>query len=210
MTRVLLVDDHDIVRRGLRDLLETELPQTTIGEARTAAEATGLLLRESWDLVLLDLNLPGRSGLEVLAECRRLRPKAAVLVVTSYPEEQFAVRALSMGASGYITKQEAADQMVVAIRQVLGGGRYVSASLAQHLASALSLRPRDRPHEVLSPRELQVLRLVAMGRTLKEAAAEMGLSEKTAATYRARIATKTGLTSVAEIVRYATKHGLID
>lgn len=211
MTRILLADDHEIVRRGLRDLLTDALEEVTLGEARTAAEAVERLVRETWDLVILDLNLPGRGGLEVLVESRRLRPDAPVLILTSYPEEQFAVQALKLGAAGYVTKQEAADQLVVAVRRVLGGGRFVSASLAEHLASYLAAAAADQPpHETLSPRELQVLLLVAAGRTMKEIAAELGLSEKTAATYRARIAEKTGLKTGVEIARYAVRHGLTE
>lgn len=210
MIRILVTDDHDLVRRGLRELLQTSLGEVTLGEARTAAEALHLLLRETWDLHIADLNLPGHSGLELLEESRRLRPKTPVLIVTSYAEEQFAVQALKLGASGYVTKQEAADQLVVAVKRVLGGGRYVSASLAEHLAATLGAPAEEPPHEVLSPRELQVLRLVAQGRTMKEAALEMGLSEKTAATYRARIAEKTGLKTAVEITRYAMLHHLID
>lgn len=210
MTRILLADDHEIVRRGLRDLLGEAVPDVVMGEARTAAETVGLLLRDRWDLVLLDLNLPGRSGLEVLEECRRLCPATPVLVLTSYPEEQFAVKALTLGASGYVTKQEAADQLILAIRRILNGGRYISASLAERLAASLGASGEALPHEALSPRELQILRLVALGRTLKEVASDLGLSEKTAATYRARIGEKTGLRTVAEIARYATRHGLIE
>lgn len=210
MTRILVTDDHDLVRRGLRELLTTTLGEVALGEARTAPEALHLLLREAWDLHIADINLPGQSGLELLEESRRLRPETPVLVVTSYAEEQFAVQALKLGASGYITKQEAADQLVLAVRRVLGGGRYVSASLAEHLAVTLGAPTEGPPHEVLSPRELQVLRLVALGQTMKEVALEMGLSEKTVATYRARIAEKAGLKTAVEITRYAMLHHLID
>jgi len=209
MTRVLIVDDHEIVRRGLRELLAGELEAVEAGEARNAAEAIQRLLEQAWDLVLLDLNLPGRSGFEVLEEIRRLQAGTPVLVLTSYPEQEFAVRSFKLGAAGYITKQEAADQLVTAAKRVLAGGRYVSASLAEHLAGSLGTG-EEAPHEALSPRELQVLRLIALGRSLKEVAAELGLSEKTVATYRARLAEKTGLRTNVEITRYAMKHGLVE
>lgn len=210
MTRVLIADDHEIVRRGLREILADRLDGVVAGEAGTAAEAVGLLIHEDWDLVLLDINMPGQSGLEVLEESRRLRPRAPVLVLTAYPEEQFAIRAFRLGAAGYITKQEAADQLVTAVTRVLAGGRYVSASLAERLASDLGRPDDEAPHDALSPRELQVLRLIAIGRSMKEVAAEMALSEKTVATYRTRIAEKTGLRTTVEIARYALKHGLVE
>lgn len=210
MTRVLIVDDHEILRRGLRDILVTQLDAAEAGEAANAAEALSLLVRESWDLVLLDINLPGRSGLELLEECRRLQPATPVLVLTAHSEEQFAVQAFRLGAAGYITKQEAADLLVTAVRRVLAGGRYVSNSLAERLATRLHDDSRKELHESLSPRELQIVRLVALGRSLKEIAAELALSEKTIATYRSRIAGKTGLRTSVEIARYALKHHLVE
>lgn len=210
MTRILIVDDHAILRRGLRDILVTQVGAVETGEAANAAAALELLIRERWDLILLDINLPGRSGLEVLEESRRLQADTPVLVLTAYPEEQFAVQALRLGAAGYITKQEAADQLVTAVRRVLGGGRYVSNSMAERLASRLQAGDQQELHEALSPRELQILRLVALGRSLKEIAAELALSEKTVATYRSRIGEKTGLRSGIEIARYALKHHLVE
>jgi DNA-binding NarL/FixJ family response regulator len=210
VTRILIVDDHAILRRGLRDILVTQLDAVETGEAANAAAALELLIRERWDLILLDINLPGRSGLEVLEEGRRLQADTPVLVLTAYPEEQFAVQALRLGAAGYITKQEAADQLVTAVRRVLGGGRYVSNSMAERLASRLQAGDQQELHEALSPRELQILRLVALGRSLKEIAAELALSEKTVATYRSRIGEKTGLRSGIEIARYALKHHLVE
>lgn len=210
MTRVLIADDHELLRRGLRDLLEGRLGQVTIGEACDAAEATRLLIDKDWDLALLDINMPGRSGLEVLEDARRLRPRLPVLVLTSYPEEEFAVHAFRLGAAGYITKQEAADQLITAIQRVLAGGKYVTASLAERLAASLGDPGTQAPHELLSQRELQVLRLIALGKSVKEVAAELALSEKTVATYRTRITDKTGLGSNVEIARYALKKGLVD
>ena len=210
MIRVLIADDHDVVRHGLRDILTSRLGKVTVGEARDAGEAINLLIQKAWDLVLLDINMPGRSGLEVLEEARRLRPKTPVLVLTSYPEEQFAVRAFKLGAGGYITKQEASDQLVVAVQRVLAGGKYVTASLAERLASNLGADGGQAPHEALSLRELQDLRLVAVGKAMKEIADELALSEKTVATYRTRISEKTGLKTNVEIARYALKQGLVE
>jgi two-component system, NarL family, invasion response regulator UvrY len=210
MIRVLIADDHEILRHGLRDILLCRLGAVTVAEAKDAGEAIEFLIREPWDLLLLDINMPGRSGLEVLEEARRLRPRTPVLMLTSYPEEQFAMRAFRLGAAGYINKQDASDQLIAAVHRVLAGGRYVSASLAERLASNLDETQNMRPHEILSHRELQVLQLVALGRTMKEIADQLALSEKTVATYRTRISEKTGLKSNVEIARYALKEGLVE
>lgn len=210
MKKVLIADDHDIFRHGVRDLLAREFGPLTFGEARDSRQAGELLRRAAWDLVLLDINMPGRSGLEVLAEARRLRPKTPVLVLSMYPEEEFALRAFQLGAAGYLTKQAAGDELLVAVRKILAGGKYVTAALAERLAARLGGEMQAAPHAALSPRELQVLRLVASGRTLKEIAAELALSEKTVGTYRARVAEKLGLSSNVELARYALRHKLVD
>lgn len=210
MTRVLIADDHEIVRLGLRDILTKRLGNVAVSEAKDAEEAIKLLIKKDWDLVLLDINMPGRSGLEVLEESKRLRPKTPVLVLTSYPEEQFALRAFKLGASGYITKQSVSDELITAVQRIVAGGKYVTASLAERLASRLGDRGDQAPHEALSHRELQVLRLVAVGKSMKNIAKEMGLSEKTVATYRTRISEKAGLKTNVEIARYALKQGLVD
>ena len=210
MLKVLIVDDHELVRRGLRDLLAGRLGQVDLAEASDAPQATAALAREEWDLLLLDINLPGRSGLEVLEDARRLKPQLPVLMLTSYPEEQFAIRSLKLGASGYITKQSAADELVTAVQRVLAGGRFVTPSLAERLGAGLRGASPDAPHEALSQRELHVLQDVALGKSSKEIADGMGLSEKTVATYRARIAQKTGLKTNVEITRYALKRRLVD
>jgi DNA-binding NarL/FixJ family response regulator len=210
MTRVLIADDHEIVRDGLRDILTTRLGKVAVSEAKDAGEAINLLIKEDWDLVLLDINMPGRSGLEVLEEAKRLRPKTPVLVLTAYPEEQFAVRAFKLGASGYINKQSVSDELIIAVKRVLAGGKYVTASLAERLASRLGATGDKASHEALSNRELQVLRLIAVGKSMKDVADEMALSEKTVATYRTRISDKTGLKTNVEIARYALKHGLVE
>jgi DNA-binding NarL/FixJ family response regulator len=181
-----------------------------VSEAKDAGEAINLLIQKDWDLVLLDINMPGRNGLEVLAEAKRLRPKTPVLVLTAYPEEQFALRAFKVGASGYLTKQSATDELVTAVQRILAGSKYVTASLAERLAASLGAGGDQAPHEALSNRELQVLRLIAVGKSIKETAAELALSEKTVATYRTRISEKAGLKTNVEIARYALKHGLVE
>jgi DNA-binding NarL/FixJ family response regulator len=167
-------------------------------------------MKQEWELVLLDINIPGRNGLEVLEEVKRLRPRTPVLVLSAYPEEEFAIRSFKLGASGYLNKSRASDELLAAAKKVLAGGKYVTASLAEKLAAAVGGGVEQAPHDSLSNRELQVLRMVASGKTIKEAAAEMALSEKTVGTYRSRIAQKLGLGSNVELARYALRHGLVD
>lgn len=210
MTRVLIADDHEVVRRGLRELLADELPQLKVGEAGRGQEVIEAIQKQEWDIVLLDINLPGRSGLDVLAEIKGLQPKLPVLVLSASPEEDYALRSLKLGAAGYLTKQSASDELMAAVRKALAGGKYVSASLAEKLAANLANEAPAAPHELLSNRELQVLRMIATGRTIKEIAAELALSEKTIATYRARISEKLRLSTNVELARYALQHRLVD
>jgi two-component system invasion response regulator UvrY len=208
VTRILVVDDHEVVRRGLRQVLEEAFPAASIDEADSSEAALAAIASAPRDLVLLDINIPGRSGLEVLEDARRLRPGLPVLVVSAYPEEEFAVRCIRLGAAGYLTKNTASAELVAAARKALAGGKYVTARLAERLMDVLGGEARPAPHEALSSRELQVLRLVASGRTSKEIAAELHLSEKTIATYRARISEKLGISTIVELTRYALQHGL--
>ena len=210
MMRILLIDDHEIVRRGLKQLLAEAFPETVFGEAGNLPQARQQLTKKKWNLVLLDINLPGGSGLELISDTRRMCPGAEVLVLSSYSEEEFAVRAFKLGAAGYLTKGSLADEMVAAVNKVLAGGKYVSVALAEMLARELGSPLPSAPHEALSPRELEVLRLVALGRTIKEIAAEYSLSEKTIATYRGRISGKLGQSSNVELARYALQHKLVD
>ena len=210
MIRILLDDDHEVVRRGLRQLLADGYPDAEFGEASTVPAARDAMTRERWNLLLLDINLPGGSGLELLAQARQLCPQTAVLVLSVYPEEEFAVRAFKLGAAGYLTKASVADEILLAIRRVLGGSKYVSAALAQHMAAMLGNPNAHALHEALSPRELEVLRLVAVGRTVKDIAASLLLSEKTIATYRTRLSGKLGVSTNVELARYALQNGLVD
>jgi DNA-binding NarL/FixJ family response regulator len=210
MTRVLIVDDHAVVRRGLEQTLAEELPGAVARGAGTAAEALELLGRERFELALVDLNLPGRDGLSLLEEIRRLHPQLPTLVVSAYPEEEFAVRCLRLGAAGYLTKVSAADELGAAARKALAGGKYVTASLAEKLAAVVGGDAARAPHEALSTREMQVLKLVASGRSLKEIAAELHLSEKTIATYRARLSEKLQVSSNVDLTRYALRNKLVE
>jgi DNA-binding NarL/FixJ family response regulator len=209
MTRILIADDHEVVRRGLKDILADEFKPLKVGEARNAAEALEAARKQTWNVVLLDINMPGRSGLDVLDELRSICPATPVLVISAFPEEDYALRALKMGAAGYLTKDSASDELLAALRKVLAGGKYVTASLGEKLASALSGDAPSAPHETLSNRELQVLRLIASAKTLKEIASDLSLSEKTIGTYRARIAEKLRLSTNVELTRYAMQHKLV-
>jgi DNA-binding NarL/FixJ family response regulator len=208
--QVLIVDDHQIVRQGLKEVLADAFPGLQAGEAENSQTALEQLMKQEWDLVLLDVNIPGRSGLEMLQEAKRLHPQTPVLVLSVSPEEEFAVRSLKLGAAGYLNKSLASDEILAAVKKVLVGGKYVTASLAEKLAALLGGGAQQPPHESLSSRELQVLRMVASGRTIKEIAAEMALSEKTVGTYRGRIARKLGRHSNVDLTRYALKHRLVD
>jgi DNA-binding NarL/FixJ family response regulator len=210
MKRILIADDHEVVRRGLRQILTDEFPKLQIGDAANARDAVEAVRKQSWDAVLLDINMPGRSGLEMLEELKQLRPALPVVVLTAFPEADYAVRAFKLGASAYVTKESASDELLAALRKALAGGRYVTASLAEKLAATIAGDAPAAPHETLSNRELQVLRLIAQGRTVKEVAAELSLSEKTIGTYRTRLSEKMGLSTNVELTRYALQHKLVD
>ncbi len=205
---VLIVEDEAIVRRGLMEIVADAYPRAAFVEAGDSPTALQEFQRQKWDIVLLDINIPGRGGLDVLEDMRRIHPQVRVLVVSAFPEDEFAVRAFKLGAAGYLGKNQASDELVDAVKTILAGKKYVTASLAQRLAVALSGGDAAAPHDALSPRELQVLRLLAGGKTVKEIAAEFALSVKTVETYRARIAEKTGLSSNVELTRYSFQHGL--
>jgi DNA-binding NarL/FixJ family response regulator len=206
--RALIIDDHEVVRRGLAQILRENFEGLDLAQAGDARQALTLLAEHPWDIVLLDINLPGRSGIDLLQEIRLRSPRTRVLVISAYPEGEFALRALKLGAVGYLTKNSAADELVAAFKKALAGGMYVTASLAEKLASGLQKDFHTEPHEALSNRELEVLGLISSGKTLKEIAADLALSEKTVATYRARLSHKLGLSTNVELARYAIQHGL--
>jgi two-component system, NarL family, invasion response regulator UvrY len=207
--RVLMADDHDIVHHGLKPLLLDYFGAVKFGEARNADEVLAHYAAADWDVVLLDITMPGRSGLDILEDLKRLRPGVPVLIMSAFPEEEFALRALKSGAAGYLDKRMLASEAVTAIKRVLTGERYVSMALASKLAAQLGGAPRAA-HESLSQREFQVLRLIAAGQTIKEIAAELSLSEKTVGTYRTRISEKLGLGTNVELTRYALQHRLVE
>src|SRR5438093_3625560 len=207
--RILIADDHAVVRRGLKQILADEFKQAHFGEAANAREALERIRKENWDTVVLDITMPGRSGLEALKEIKEARPKLPVLVLSMHPEDQFAVRVLKSGASGYMTKESAPEELVGAVKKIVQGGRYVSPTLAEKMAMYLPVDPKKKPHEKLSDREFQVMRLIASGKTVSEIARMLSLSVRTISTYRARILEKTGMKTNAELTHYAFQHQLV-
>ena len=207
--KILITDDHAVVRQGLKQILLEEFTRAQFGEATNAQEAIDRVWKENWDVVVLDITMPGRSGLEVLKEIKKSRPKLPVLVLSMHPEDQFAVRILKIGASGYMTKESAPNELVGAVRKVMAGGRYVSPSLAEKMASYLAIDVHTPPHERLSDREFLVLRLIASGKTPTAIAKELALSVKTISTYRMRILEKMNMSNNAELTHYAIQNQLV-
>jgi DNA-binding NarL/FixJ family response regulator len=207
---ILIADDHAILRRGLKEILADELDGAILDEAGNAQEVLAQIQSRAWDLVILDITMPGRSGLDMLRDLQQLRPKLPVLVLSMHPENQYAKRVLRAGAAGYMNKETAPKELVKAVRKVLAGGRYVSAALAEKLAADLSADAARLPHERLSDREFEVLRMIASGKTASQIAEELHLSVTTVSTYRARILEKMGMTNNAELMRYAMDNRLVD
>jgi len=208
--RILLADDHSVVRHGLKQILAEEFKKAVFGEASNGRQAIDLVWKESWDVVVLDITMPGATGLDVLKEIKQSKPKLPVLMLSMHPEDQFAVRMLKSGASGYMTKESAPAELVGAVKKVLSGGRYVSPALAEKMAAFLAIDVQTLPHERLSDREFVVLRMIASGKTVSAIAKELSLSVKTVSTYRTRILEKSGMANSAELTRYAIQHGLVD
>jgi len=209
MIRIFIVDDHSLFRAGVRQILAKQSDLRVVGEAGNGGEAMTGIRERDCDVVLLDLTMPGLGGFEVLGDIKRERPHAAVLVLSMHPEDQYATRILKAGASGYLTKESAAEELIVAIRKVAAGGIYVSAHLAEKLASTLQTPTEVPPHQMLSEREFQVLTQLVKGKKLKEIANVLFLSEKTITTYRSRILEKLNLHNNAELIHYAIQNKLI-
>jgi two-component system invasion response regulator UvrY len=208
--RVMLVDDHPIVRRGLRDILEDAFPGAVIHEVGNGREAIASLHSHSWSVMVLDLSLPDGSGLDVLKRVRELRPRLPVLILSMHTADQFARRAIAAGASGYLTKDAADAELVTAVSKLAHGGKYFGAEVLERVALGLHPDREDRPHERLSDREYQVLRMIGGGKTVSEIATELGLSVKTVSTYRARVLEKMKMRTNAELTHYAVRHGLAE
>jgi two-component system invasion response regulator UvrY len=208
--KILVADDHTIVREGLKQILGEVADMIVAGEASDGSETLRKIREDHYDLVLLDISMPGIGGLDVLKHLRSEKPDLPVLMLSMYPEEQYAVRTLKAGASGYLTKQSASDELIAAIRKVSSGGKYVTSSLAEKLASRLDTYSDKPVHERLSDREYQVVRMIASGKTVTEIADELSMSVKTISTNRTRALTKMGMKTNAEITYYAIKHGLVE
>jgi two-component system, NarL family, invasion response regulator UvrY len=207
--RLLVADDHAILRAGLRRLL-SEMPEVThIGEADDGQGVLDLVRSEPWDVIVLDLDMPGPSPLDVLKRIKADHPDIAVLILSMYPEERFALRALKAGAAGYLNKRSAAQQLITAIRLIGDGGTYISSNLATELARGLSAKPKDTLNDMLSDREFTVLRAIASGKAASEIARDLNLSTKTVSTYRMRLMTKLNLHSNVDLARFAAEHGLV-
>jgi two-component system invasion response regulator UvrY len=210
MIRVLVADDHAVVRRGVLQILEEAPDVAPAGEASTGRETLRAVHENDYDVVVLDIAMPEGGGLEVLKQLRSLKPDLRVLILSMYPEEQYAVRALKAGAAGYLTKESAPDELIAAVRKVARGGKYVTRSLAEKLIAHLGAETQAEPHETLSDREYQVMCMLAAGKTVTQAATELSLSVKTVSTYRARILRKLGVKNTPALIRYALERGLIE
>lgn len=207
---ILIADDHAVVRRGLREILADSIPDAGFSEAGNGDEVLGQLSKSAIALLVLDINMPGRSGMDVLRDVKHSYPRLPVIILSVHPEEQYAMRCLRAGAAAYINKESASEELASATKKILSGGRYISASLAEKLISTLD-EPGDKPpHESLSDREHEVMKMIAAGVHLTEIGEKLHVSVKTVSSYRARIMEKMHMTSNAELTRYAMTHGLID
>ena len=208
MIKIMIADDHAIVREGLKQIVADTTYLVVTGEAKNEQETLKLVRKGDYDIILLDIAMPGRGGLDVLKQLKQEKPKLPVLILSMYPEEQYAVRALKMGAAGYLTKVSAPDELIKAIKKISAGRKYISSSLAEKLALDLEVDTEKPPHEILSDREFQVMCMIASGKTVKQIAEELFLSMNTISTYRARVLEKMRMKTNSELTRYAIKNRL--
>lgn len=209
MIKIFITDDHPLIREGIRNILREDPDMDVVGEAGNAFEVQKLIKSQQVDILLLDLSMPDKNGLELLKDLKYTHPNLPVLILSMYSEDQFAIRALKGGASGYITKESATDELIKAIRKIIAGHKYISAELAEKLAAEL-VSGNKEPHETLSDREFQVFRYIASGKRVCEISKELSLSERTIHTYRARIFQKMNMNSEAQLIHYAIQKDLID
>ena len=208
--KILIADDHPVFRRGLKQLIYDSFEDILIDEAADSRQALKKIRSCDYDIVLLDVAMPGRSGIEVLEEAKMEAPGLPILILSAYPEEQYAIRAIKYGASGYLTKVSLDDELIEAIKTALKGKKYITASLAERLAFALEDAVTDKPHESLSTREFQVMCMLASGKSIQEISEDLTISNKTVSTYRVRTLEKMNFKNTAEIIRYALKHDLAE
>lgn len=209
MIKIVIADDHAIVRHGLRQIVNAEPTMTVVGEAQNGTEVLEIVRTAAVDIVVLDITMPGRNGLDTLKELSRLYPRVAVIVLSMHPKDQYAVRVLKAGATGYISKESAPEELVAAIKKAIRGEKYITPDMAELLADYIQRGRTDEPHRQLSDREFEVLRMIGSGKGMTEIARDINLSVKTISTYRTRIIEKTGLSSNAEMTRYVVDRGLI-
>jgi two-component system, NarL family, invasion response regulator UvrY len=210
LVKILVIDDHEVVRRGVKQILEENFLSVEVGEADTGQEGIAALRKEPWDLAIVDISLPDQSGLELLCEIHSTAPQLPLMVLSLHPEEQYAVRAFRAGAMAYLTKHTAPEELTKAVKQVLDGRMYVTASIGEHMAGSLSKSPAGHEHQALSEREFEVLVLLAKGQSVKHIAQSLTLSIKTVSTYRARLLDKLQLSTTTELIRYALDHHLVE
>ena len=208
MIRILIADDHPVVRRGLKQILLENYPTANIGESGDAEQLIEQVMNHEWDLVICDMNMPGRSGLDALQQIKELSPKLPVLIMSMYPEDQYALRVLKAGASGYLGKETIDDDLIKAIETVRLGKKFITPSIAEKLANALDTDITQLPHEGLSNREFDVFKLLTSGKSITEIASQLSLSPTTVSTYRSRIMSKMNLHSIAELTRYAAQYNI--
>lgn len=209
MFRVLIADDHTVVRRGLKQILLEGFPSAEVVEVADAEELIKKIIQSDWELVISDLSMPGRSGLEALQQIKQIRPHIPVLILSIHPEEQYAIRVLRAGASGYLSKDMAPDELVIAVQKVMLGKKYITDTIAEKLASVLDHDSSKQPHETLSDREFTVLKLLASGKSVSEIAESMFLSVTTVSTYRTRLLSKMNMKTNADLTLYAIENKLI-
>ena len=210
MIRIVIADDHTIVREGLKQILRADPELAIAGEARDGAEVVDCVRRLDFDVLLLDMSMPKKSGIELIKQIKSERPKLRILVLSMHEEQQYAVRAIKSGASGYLTKESAPAQLISAIRKVAAGGAFISAAVAEQLALGAMPQTDGPPHTALSDREYEVFQLLVAGKTVSDIASQLNLSVKTVSTHKARLMEKMGMTNHAELIRYALAHRLVD
>ena len=210
MIRILVADDHSVVRQGLKQIVADSPDMEIAGEAATGQEALELVRSGSFDLIILDISMPGQGGLDILRELKAENPALKVIILSMYPEEQYAIRSLRDGASAYLTKGSPPEELILAIKTVASGKRYITPSIADRLATYIEDSSQRPPHETLSDREMQILVLIGSGKQVSDIAEELNLSIKTVSTYRSRILLKMGMETNAQLIRYSLQHGLVE
>jgi two-component system invasion response regulator UvrY len=208
--RIIIADDHAVVRKGLRQMLQEEFPSAEIAETADSDDLLNLVIREHWDVVISDISMPGRGGLEVLQQIRQQFPKLPVLILSIHPEDQYAIRVLRAGASGYLSKESAQGEVVKAVHKVLMGKKYITPALAEKLAESLDHDAEKLPHEFLSDREFEVFKLLASGKSVSEIGEKLSLSSTTISTYRSRVLAKMNMKNNADLTLYAVENNLLE